>query len=311
MLYIYTTNIYYIYTIYTYTILYYTNTTQLYTIPYYYTIHYIPNIYTTYIHTIQVSDEIMQIKRTIPQYLECALKQAVSIHDLYSVQNTVIYYWNLHVHVFRNNLYELILPEVVSFLTTAITSIDTLLSSSSSSSTTTTATTTVFDQKLRLSLIETLCSYYEYKNMFPEAIDLATKGCSSTGSSNTTTAGANKGNKGTPTSTTTNSSEITEYNRKKICEQYSRLTILQSTNTSTTTTKGNKSTELIKFDNNFLTLFSIIIQAELQDVNKTQENIVGLISKAIEILEKDIQADLSMMDFNLFTQVIMWDLLLL
>ena len=266
-------------------------------------------------HTIQVSDEIMQIKRTIPQYLECALKQAVSIHDLYSVQNTVIYYWNLHVHVFRNNLYEHIMPEVVSFLTTAITSIDTLLSSSSatsvSSSTTATTTTatTVFDQKLRLSLIETLCSYYEYKNMLPEAIDLATKGCSSTGSSNTTTSGANKGNKGAPTSSTTNTIEITEYNRKKICEQYSRLTILQSTTNSTTTTKGNKSTELIKFDNNFLILFSIIIQAELQDVNKTQENIVGLISKAIEILEKDIQADLSMMDFNLFTQVIIWVLL--
>lgn len=259
----------------------------------------------------------MQIKRTIPQYLECALKQAVSIHDLYSVQNTVIYYWNLHVHVFRNNLYEHILAEVVSFLTTAITSIDTLLSSSSATSvgssttaTTTTTATTVFDQKLRLSLIETLCSYYEYKNMLPEAIDLATKGCSSTGSSNTT-AGANKGNKGTPASTTSNTIEITEYNRKKICEQYSRLTILQSTTASTTTTKGNKSTELIKFDNNFLTLFSIIIQAELQDVNKTQENIMGLISIAIELLEKDIQADLSMMDFNLLTQVIIFVLLLL
>jgi hypothetical protein len=243
---------------------------------------------------LQVSEETRSLKRLVVQFLQLGVAQAVSVKDAYAVQNGVIYFWNLHVHIFRHSLYTQMLPEMVGFLTSAIAAVDTLTAPAA-------ALTTGYegapvDHRLRLSLLETLSSYYEAKGMLAEAIDAANKG---TGGGSAPAGG--KPAKGAPPQDAP--PEVPEYLRKKICEQSSRLVLLQGAAAAAGGKGGAKPSEPPTFGNAFLNVFSVIIQAEQPAPLMVKETAVALVNKAVDILEKDVEADLSVLDFNTLSQV--------
>ena len=56
------------------------------------------------------------IKTLVAQSLLVGTKLALSVNDEYGYQNGATYFWNLHIHIFRKNLYMSLLPQVVEML---------------------------------------------------------------------------------------------------------------------------------------------------------------------------------------------------
>jgi len=145
---------------------------------------------------------------------------------------------------------------------------------------------TAFDHRLRLAMIETLVDYYEANGQLPEAILFATKGCVDKLGTDPITTGT----------------IIPEYYRKRVVEQVSRLTLLQTTAGGASTAavdKGGKGkgggaavTEAPKLTSAFLNVFATIIQAELPVSIMSVEQSKVLIQKAIDLLEKDVKVEL-------------------
>jgi len=145
---------------------------------------------------------------------------------------------------------------------------------------------TAFDHRLRLAIIETLVDYYEANGQLPEAILFATKGCVDKLGTDPITTGT----------------IIPEYYRKRVVEQVSRLTLLQTTAGGASTAavdKGGKGkggggavTEAPKLTSAFLNVFATIIQAELPVSIMSVEQSKVLIQKAIDLLEKDVKLEL-------------------
>jgi len=75
----------------------------------------------------------------------------------------VIYFWNLHLHVFRKRIYDVVLDDFLAFLTSACGVIDTLQKEK-------------LDNRLCVSLYEGLAGVYQQRGQFTEAIQASTKG---------------------------------------------------------------------------------------------------------------------------------------
>jgi hypothetical protein len=243
----------------------------------------------------QVNEETRALKRMVVTFLQQGVAQAVTVKDLYALQNGIIYFWNLHVHIFRHELYSRAIPELVGFLTSAVTAIDALVGAGATGGVQAPGAE-LFDHRLRLSLLETLAAYYESKNMLTEAIEAATKGTGAPA------AAGGKPAKGAPVADTTQ--EVPEYLRKKVCEQASRLTLLQTAAGGAGGKGAAKGGDVPPvYGNSFLNVFSVIVQAEQSAPAMAKETAVALVNKAVEMLEKDVEADLSVMDFNSLSQV--------
>lgn len=134
------------------------------------------------------------MKRLVILSLERGMALAVSAKDVLGVQNAVVYLWNLHLHVFRNDLYANIMDELVELVKVAISTLDSLKATAAAVASTdpALAVVTSVDERMKLSLIESLASYLESKKMLPQAIECASKGATGSG---------------------------TEYMRKRVCEQ--------------------------------------------------------------------------------------------
>jgi hypothetical protein len=141
------------------------------------------------------SEDVNMIKRLIIACLERGMMLSMNVKSIVGIQNAMIYFWNMHLHIFRNRQYMQISDEAIEFLKLAISLFDQIKALSPTSS----DTRTNFDERLKVSYFEALCEYYEFTQQIPLAIEFATKGCYSTGS---------------------------EYVRKKLCEQVPRYYLL-------------------------------------------------------------------------------------
>lgn len=75
----------------------------------------------------------------------------------------MIYFWNLHLHVFRKRIYDVVLDDFVSFLTTACGVIDSLQKEK-------------LDNRLCVSLYEGLAGIYQQRGQYAEATQVSAKG---------------------------------------------------------------------------------------------------------------------------------------
>ncbi|KAJ1404976.1 hypothetical protein B484DRAFT_437021, partial [Ochromonadaceae sp. CCMP2298] len=66
--------------------------------------------------TSPLSDEITHMKRMVIHFLQKGISLSVVLMDPYALQNGVIYFWNLHVHLFRQGLYLRAMEEVQAFV---------------------------------------------------------------------------------------------------------------------------------------------------------------------------------------------------
>lgn len=239
-----------------------------------------------------MSEETRALKRMVVLFLEKGASQAVSVKDMYAVQNGIIFFWNLHVHIFRHNLFKYALDELPKFIISAIAASDALIALSATTPAGASGAAESFDHRLRQSLLETQAAFFESKGMYAEAIEAANKGAGGGAA-----AAPAKGAKGAAPAAT--EPEVPEYLRKKACELSSRLVLVQAT--SGAAAKGGKIDPPV-FGNSFLNVFSVIVQAEQPAPLMAKDTAVALVNKAIELLERDVESDLSVTDFNTLSQ---------
>lgn len=245
-----------------------------------------------------MSEETRVLKRMVVQFLDKGVAQAVLVKDVFALQNGIIFFWNLHVHIFRHNLFKHALDELLKFITAAIAASDALIAQAAAGGAPAVASAgsdpRAFDHRLRQSLLETQAAFFESKGMLTEAVEAANKGAGAGAA-----AGApGKAAKGAPAPTA--EPEVPEYLRKKACELSSRLVLVQATS-GAAAAKGAK-TDPPLFGNSFLNVFSVIVQAEQPAPLMAKDTAAALVNRAIEMLERDVESDLSVTDFNTLSQ---------
>ena len=221
------------------------------------------------------------MKRLIILSLEKGMTLAVSAKDILGVQNAVVYLWNLHLHIFRSDLYANVMDELMELVKLSISTIDSLKAATNADpSTDLLAAATAVDDRMRLAMIESLAGYLECKNQLHQAIEIAVKGATGPG---------------------------TEYMRKRVCEMVSRLLVLQHAAGAAAAgdKKGGKPPPPIeppKYDNPFLTLFATITHAEQPIEMVPKEMSLSLTDKAASLMTAEVATYLSSINWAQLTQ---------
>ena len=71
------------------------------------------------------TEEMNSVKALLANCLLVGIKLALLVQDEYGYQNGAIYFWNLHIHVFRRGLYNDLLPEAFEMLELVSASMET------------------------------------------------------------------------------------------------------------------------------------------------------------------------------------------
>lgn len=220
------------------------------------------------------SEEMMMIKNLIVTSLLAGVQLSLTIKSSFLLQNGIIYFWNMHLHVFRGGLYDVAMPEVMDFLTEATVAMEQLADLDNSG----------IDDRLQLILIEAKVSFFEVKQQVPQAMECATKACSIP--------------------------NAIEYNQKKLAEVIGRLTIAGAP-AAGAGGKGGKgggggggggASEIPKYDSVFLSIFGALAQAEQPAEVMPLETSVPLTARIVEMMDKELQDYLQALDMDDLTQ---------
>jgi hypothetical protein len=214
------------------------------------------------------SPEMMRLKQLVVTAIDRGVRLAVAFKDSIGVQNGLIYFWNLHLHIFRSSvLCAAAMDEVFEFLKAAVAVIETARALVPA----TADPAMLFDDRIRISYLETLAGFLESRGQLSQALEVATKGSSST--------------------------TAVEYTRRKICEMTSRLGLLNATSAGAAGTKGGAKNaggaDPPKFDNPLLNVFANLAQAELPVESVPREQAVALVDRTVALLEGDVAAFLA------------------
>jgi hypothetical protein len=115
------------------------------------------------------SDEINDLKKYIVLCISKGLQLSHLINDQYGVQNAIIYFWNLHIHIFRKKLYSQSTDEIFEFVRICCDAIESFVVANNTSD--------KLDERLRISLFEALSVFYEINDESTKAVEIAMKGC--------------------------------------------------------------------------------------------------------------------------------------
>lgn len=219
---------------------------------------------------------MMNVKRMVVKLQRKALDVAVQASDIIAVQNVVTYFWNTHIHIFRKNLYHLIMPETLDFLKAAVTALsrvskiadDTLAAAGDGGNAK--GFFPVVDYRLSTVIIEALALSLEAKGEMSEALTIAQSGCSSDGKAYRKV-----------------------YLRRRLCELVSRLSCQGGEGGGAKSGKGGASGGAPQFDHPLLSVFSLLNMIELYDTpphNAQRDAIPGLIKQATQMLNTEVAA---------------------
>ena len=98
------------------------------------------------ISNVHATEEMVKIKKLIVASITSGINLALSVKDEYGYQNGAIFAWNLHIHVFRKEMYTIILPELSALVKLVYSSMETFKSVANGSY--------LIDEKLRACYIE-------------------------------------------------------------------------------------------------------------------------------------------------------------
>ena len=240
---------------------------------------------------------ITEIKALIITCLQKGMELAMLIKDFHTVQNAIVYFWNLHLHIFRKNLYEFGTYEFSEFVDKAVEIMDIMSSDPSATSATIGEGANkklVVDERLRLSLSEARAGLAVSSGDFPKGIDIATK------------AGLALRDATGPAPTPC------IYNRKSPAELATKYTVMAARAGA----GGKGGGEAPKFDNPLLNSFAILKQAEMlaappapkqgEDAIPRADSSVlsGICSKVRELLEGEVTKYLESLDWEVMNQTI-------
>ena len=241
----------------------------------------------------EATTEMMNIKRMVLKLLDRALYLATEALDITAVQNVIIYFWNINIHVFRKNLYHLIMPECIHFLERAAESLELVSAESdrrilaSGKGGTEIGLHPVVDRKLQMSIIEALATALVATGEMSRALEVALTGC-----------------KNGPPDAPNNPSV---YVRKRLCELVCHLSVV-SAGGGSAGTAGGKGKSVAKgsgasadapipvFDHPLLNVMGLLVVVEIygsavhaEDTSKTGA-IPGLIDKATALMNGEVVA---------------------
>lgn len=218
------------------------------------------------------TEEMITLKSLVVRSLFVGASLGKSVADPYAMQNAIIYFWNMHIHIFRKQLYQDVSHEVLNFLKFAVQMLDAIQPPKPIKGL---PTEVVVDDRLLVAVSEGLIDIYEAKNDLTLAIEVATKAANGKGS---------------------------EYMRRKLCERLSMLTIKAST-AGLAGGKGGKSGagDPAKFDSVLLNVYACIAQAECQ-ITSSKEAGATLVAKAIAAMDGEVSTFLSQLAWIEMTQ---------
>ena len=227
------------------------------------------------------NSSITEIKALIITCLQKGMELAMLIKDFYTVQNAIVYFWNLHLHIFRNNLYEFGTEEFSTFVDKAVEIMDVISSDPSSTSATIGEGANmklIVDERLRISLSEARAGLAVAGGDFSKGIDLATK------------AGLALRDAAGPAPTPC------IYNRKSPAELATKYTVMGARAGA----GGKGGGDAPKFDHPLLNVFAMLRQAEMlaappapkegeEPISPADSSILsGISGKVKELLEGEV-----------------------
>lgn len=114
------------------------------------------------------SEEVVWMKRLVLRALEAALTLARSRQDAYLVSNVLIFFWNLHLHIFRSQRYDETLDQLFNTLQISCQAAEEMIGYVEASA--------CCDLRLFVSLFDALSSYYEAQGNLEKALEAALRG---------------------------------------------------------------------------------------------------------------------------------------
>jgi hypothetical protein len=228
-------------------------------------------VYAMGIHSSDLPDDIVTMKRLAVKSLERGFKQALTRKDVFAVHNVLIYCWNLHLHLFKDfSLFSQTIKELFDLIKLIVTSIEVVLAFPHSS--------LCFDPKLFLGFKNVYSAYLEREGNSPgEAFEIALKGSTLLTFPNLA-----------------NDSCETCYYKRQLFERAAQLGILNSINGFASSGKGGKASvnlePLSASDNPLLTVYSNLGVAELLSNDKVPKEILtNAMEKALKLLQNEVK----------------------
>jgi hypothetical protein len=241
------------------------------------------------------TDAMLSIKRTVLRLLTQALSLAMDSLDITSIHNVLIYFWNIHLHVFKYSLYHLVLAEFFDFLDLSLKAFDVMIQSAQAhrsacgKSGLDKVNHLSVDYKLQANVIEVFMLCQVARGNLQAALDVGLKGCN--------------GYK-----------EASTYSRRRLCELVSRLTVVSGSapGPATQAAKGAKKPAtnssssdipLPAFDHPILIVISQLVALEVttsssylstvEDPSRFQSLHPALIEKATALMRSEVVAAVS------------------
>ena len=217
------------------------------------------------------TSEMNECKRLIILSLTKGIELSSSVTDQWGVQNGIIYFWNLHLPVFRNNLFKLASDDLFSFLVKALELMAALASSAPTADSI--GKPSQIDGRLKASLIAGLAKLHEAREELPQGIDIASKGALDT--------------------------SMSVYDRRQLCEISYRLANVQSAGGGG---KGGKAPDPPKYDHPLLNVYALLAQLELPEEIVPKDQVAATSDKAIELMKVDLSTWLEAQDWEDMSQ---------
>jgi hypothetical protein len=249
---------------------------------------------------------LLKTKKLVVSCLLHGLKLSLIMKDQYGIQNAIIYFWNLHIHITRKNLYDQAIPELLNFIQAAIDAVEVVTapkvpvavaakdSKEPGSSSGTMAIPgykpiSQLDERLRISIFSMYCALLAAKSDYAAASEAAVKAC----------AGKNL-----------SVGEI--YARKKLFEQaglYQTASVNAASAASGTKGAkggGGKAADGLKADAPMLSVFGLLCQGEISSDGSTAsvplEQYKVTCEKVQTIMDNDVGSFISSLDISTLTQ---------
>ena len=264
------------------------------------------------------TEDMKILKRLILLSISKALHLAALINDEIGIQNAVIHFWNLHLHIFRNKSSSIAIPEVLEFLKASSQIIQSLNIQSStvrSGGAINVAekvksapkggrssprnivnsvplmngvmTVSTIDEKLAFSIVEALVEFQERRGDYQDAITTAMNAI-------TTDSNNSKGD---------SMIIIAPFLRRRLCESASRCAgRLALKPGATAAVSVAAAVNSLKFDNVILVIYGALSLAEMPTLMTNNDTVLAAVEKATRLMEVDVAGLLLSVDWPSLSQ---------
>ena len=229
------------------------------------------------IHSKYESAEMTHMKKLILLSLKKGLEMSLLINDEICTQNGLIYFWNLHLHISRNNLYGKVTSDFTEFLKKSLEALEYFASNGVDD----------IDDRIKSNLYE---CYVRILLMTP----------SSTSASSTVKGGVVPPSQGqvpgqAPSSQSQSQNSLTEaydiamkacqsncsiYSKRRLCELANEI------NYQIQITKNVKTMEPVKFDNPLMSMYGYLYLLEVSEIPTDQ--LKSLCQRGINLMEIEV-----------------------